>query len=174
MLTTAPVPLFGFPTISLHEILCSPTTMVFRNLMAMSTEEMIRAQPMDSVVLVGGCDKTVPAQLMAAVSANVPAVSVVTGSMITGDWQGERLGACTDCRRFWSSYRGGEIDDEQIAGVDQSLCPTSGTCMVMGTASTMACLAEVLGLMLPGGASPPAVTADRLRTATEHAHRGQI
>ena len=156
----------AFPTISLHEILCSPTTMLFRNLMAMSTEEMIRAQPMDGVVLVGGCDKTVPAQLMAAISADVPAVSVVTGAMITGDWQGERLGACTDCRRYWSAYRGGELDDRQIHDVEQSLCPTSGTCMVMGTASTMACIAEVLGMMLPGGASPPAVTADRVRTAT--------
>ncbi len=157
---------FAFPTISLNEILCSPTTMLFRNLLAMETEEMIRAQPMDAVVLAGGCDKTVPAQMMAAVSANIPALCVVTGSMITGDWQGTRLGACTDCRRYWSSYRGGDISDQEIAEVEQSLCPTTGTCMVMGSASTMACLAEVMGLMLPGGAAPPAVTADRLRHAT--------
>ena len=122
---------FAFPTISLNEILCSPTTMLYRNLMAMETEEMIRAQPMDAVVLVGGCDKTVPAQLMAAVSVDVPALSVVTGSMITGDWQGERLGACTDCRHYWSSYRGGDLDEGQIAGIEQSLCPTAGTCMVI-------------------------------------------
>jgi dihydroxy-acid dehydratase len=140
--------------------------MLFRNLLAMETEEMIRAQPMDAVVLAGGCDKTVPAQMMAAVSANVPALCVVTGSMITGDWQGTRLGACTDCRHYWSAYRGGEISTEEIAGVEQSLCPTTGTCMVMGTASTVACLAEVMGLMLPGGATPPAVTADRLRHGT--------
>ncbi|MCH2130873.1 MAG: dihydroxy-acid dehydratase [Pirellulaceae bacterium] len=158
---------FVFPTISLHEILFSPTTMLFRNLMAMATEEMIRAQPMDAVVLVGGCDKTVPAQLMAAISADVPALALVTGAMITGDWQGERLGACTDCRRYWAAYRGGELDEAQIAGVESSLCPTSGTCMVMGTAATMACFAEMLGLMLHGGASPPAVTGDRLRQATQ-------
>jgi dihydroxy-acid dehydratase len=157
---------FAFPTVSLNEIQCSPTTMLYRNLLAMDTEEMIRAQPMDSVVLVGGCDKTVPAQLMAAVSANVPALSVVTGSMISGDWQGQRLGACTDCRAYWGKYRAGELDDQQICEVESSLVPTTGTCMVMGSASTMACLAEVMGLMLPGGAAPPAVTADRLRHAT--------
>lgn len=157
---------FAFPTISLNEILFSPTTMLFRNLLAMETEEMIRAQPMDSVVLVGGCDKTVPAQLMAAISADVPAISVVTGSMISGDWQGQRLGACTDCRLFWGKYRAGELDQKQIGQVESSLVPTTGTCMVMGSASTMACITEVMGLMLPGGASPPAVTSDRLRHAT--------
>ena len=156
---------FAFPTISLNEILCSPTTMLFRNLAAMDTEEMIRAQPMDAVVLVGGCDKTTPAQLMAAVSANVPTVAAVAGPMMTGSWQGQRLGACTDCRRLWAQYRAGEIDDAQITEIEQSLCATGGTCMVMGTASTMACLAEAMGLMLPGGASPPAVSADRLRSA---------
>ncbi len=157
---------FAFPTISLNEILFSPTTMLYRNLLAMETEEMIRAQPMDSVVLVGGCDKTVPAQLMAAISADVPAISVVTGSMISGDWQGQRLGACTDCRLFWGKYRAGELDQKQIDQVESSLVPTTGTCMVMGSASTMACITEVMGLMLPGGASPPAVTSDRLRHAT--------
>jgi len=157
---------FAFPTISLNEILFSPTTMLYRNLLAMETEEMIRAQPMDSVVLVGGCDKTVPAQLMAAISADVPAISVVTGSMISGDWQGQRLGACTDCRLFWGKYRAGELDQKQIGQVESSLVPTTGTCMVMGSASTMACITEVMGLMLPGGASPPAVTSDRLRHAT--------
>jgi len=162
---------FAFPTISLHEILCSPTTMLFRNLAAMDTEEMIRAQPMDAVVLVGGCDKTTPAQLMAAVSANVPAVTVVAGPMMTGSWQGQRLGACTDCRRFWAQHRAGEIDDAQLAQIEQSLCATGGTCMVMGTASTMACVSEAMGLMLPGGASPPAVSADRLRTAVASGRR---
>ncbi len=156
---------FVFPTISLHEILFSPTTMVYRNLMAMETEEMIRAQPMDAVVLLGGCDKTVPAQLMAAASANLPAALVVTGAMRTGSWRGERIGACTDCRRYWGMYRASEIDDEQLEGVQDSLCPTAGTCMVMGSASTMACLTETLGLMLPGGASPPSGTGDRLRNA---------
>ena len=152
-----------FPTISLNEILTSPTTMLFRNLQAMETEEMIRAQPMDAVVLLGGCDKTVPAQIMAAVSANIPAISVVAGSMLTGSWRGERLGACTDCRRFWAQYRGGELDLQAINEVEESLCFTGGTCMVMGTASTMACLVEALGLMLPAGAAFPHASGARLK-----------
>lgn len=156
---------FAFPTMSLHEILFHPTTMLFRNLMAIETEELIRAQPMDSVVLIGGCDKTVPAQLMAAASANVPAISLVAGPMMTGHYRGERLGACTDCRRMWAKYRAGELDDQEIAEIEGALCPTAGTCMVMGTASTMACVTEALGMMLPGGACPPANTGDRLRQA---------
>jgi len=152
-----------FPTISLNEILTSPTTMLFRNLQAMETEEMIRAQPMDAVVLLGGCDKTVPAQIMAAVSADIPAVSVVTGPMMTGSWRGQRLGACTDCRRFWAQYRAGELDLQEINEVEASLCFTGGTCMVMGTASTMACMVETLGLMLPGGAAPPHASGARLK-----------
>lgn len=155
----------AFPTISLAETLLSPTSMLFRNLMAMGTEEMIRSQPMDGVVLLGGCDKTVPAQLMAAASAGLPAISLVTGAMRTGSWQGERLGACTDCRRYWLRHRAGEIDREEIEEIEQSLCPTGGTCMVMGTASTMACLTATLGLMLPGGATPLSGSGDRLRQA---------
>ncbi len=152
-----------FPTMSLPEILVSPTSMLFRNLLAMETEEQIRSQPMDAVVLVGGCDKTVPAQLMAAVSADVPAVELVVGPMLTGSWRGERLGACTDCRRMWAAHRAGELDDSEIAEVEANLCPTAGTCMVMGTASTMACLAEALGMMVPGGATPPSATGRRLQ-----------
>ena len=91
-----------FPTISLGEVFLHPTSMMFRNLMAMDTEEMIRAQPMDAVVLIGGCDKTVPAQLMGAISADLPAIQLVAGPMMTGRHRGERLGACTDCRRFWA------------------------------------------------------------------------
>ena len=162
---------FVFHTASLHEILFSPTTMLYRNLLAMETEEMIRAQPMDAVVLVGGCDKTVPAQLMAAASANVPAISVVTGSMIAGSWRGERLGACTDCRRYWADYRAGLLDDCEIVQVQQNLCPTGGTCMVMGSASTIACVTEAMGLMLPGGATAPSVSADRLRIAVASGRR---
>ncbi len=152
-----------FPTLSLGELLLSPTAMLFRNLMAMATEEMIAAQPMDAVVLLGGCDKTLPAQLMASASSSVPAIHLVTGPMLTGDWRGERLGACTDCRRYWAQHRAGALDAEEIAAVRQSLCPTAGTCMVMGTASTMACVAEALGMMLPGAATPPAVSSQRLR-----------
>jgi len=154
-----------FPTISVHESFAHPTSMYLRNLMSMDTEEMIRAQPMDAVVLIGGCDKTVPAQLMGAASANLPAIQLVTGSMLTGGHRGERVGACTDCRRYWGMFRASEIDPAEIAEVNERLVPSVGTCAVMGTASTMALLAETLGMMAPGGASPPAVTADRMRIA---------
>jgi len=154
-----------FPTISLGEIFLSPTSLMFRNLMSMDVEEMTRAQPMDSVVLIGGCDKTVPAQLMGAASANIPAIQLVTGPMMTGRFEGERLGACTDCRRFWGSFRAGKISEEVISDVESRLATTSGTCAVMGTASSMACIAEALGISLPGTAAIPAVHADRLRAA---------
>src|SRR2546428_903832 len=139
--------------------------MLYRNLMSMDVEEMIRAQPMDAVVLVGGCDKTVPAQLMGAASAGVPAVQLVAGPMMAGRHHGERLGACTDCRRFWARYRAGQISKDVIEGIEGNLATTAGTCAVMGTASTMACLAETLGMALPGTAAIPAVHADRLRAA---------
>ena len=154
-----------FPTISLGEVFLSPTSLKYRNLMSIDTEEMVRAQPMDAVVLMGGCDKTVPAQLMGAVSAGRPAVMLVAGPMMTGRYRGERLGACTDCRRFWARYRAGEVSKEEISEVEGQLAVTAGTCAVMGTASTMACIAEALGLILPGTAAIPAVHADRLRAA---------
>lgn len=153
------------PTLSLGETIISPTAMLFRNLLAMETEEALQAYPMDAAVLVGGCDKTLPAQLMAAASANLPAVSVVVGPMRSGNWHGQRLGACSDCRGFWARHRAGELNASEIDELTQSLCPTGGTCMVMGTASTMACLAEVLGMMLPGGAAAPSGSGDRLRAA---------
>ncbi len=164
VLTAGALPL-EFPTISLGEVFLTPTSLKYRNLMAMDTEEMIRAQPMDAVVLMGGCDKTVPAQLMGAVSADRPAIALVAGPMMTGRYRGERLGACTDCRRFWARYRAGDIDAEEISEVEGQLAVTAGTCAVMGTASTMACLTEALGLCLPGTAAIPAVHADRLRAA---------
>lgn len=154
-----------FPTISIHESFAHPTSMFLRNLMSMETEEMIRAQPMDAVVLIGGCDKTVPAQLMAAASAGVPAIQLITGSMLTGSHQGTRVGACTDCRRYWGHFRAEEIDQQEIDLVNNQLVASVGTCSVMGTASTMACIAEALGMTVSGGASPPAVTADRMRVA---------
>jgi dihydroxy-acid dehydratase len=156
-----------FPVLSLGEIFLSPTSMLYRNLMAMDVEAMLRAQPLDAVVLMGGCDKTVPALLMGAASARVPSVLLVAGPMLTGSVDGERVGACTDCRRFWARYRRGEIDRATIDAAEGQLAPTTGTCGVMGTASTMACLGEALGMMLPGGASVPAVHADRLRHAEE-------
>jgi dihydroxy-acid dehydratase len=157
----------AFPTISLGEVFLNPTSMMYRNLMAMDTEEMILAQPMDAVVLIGGCDKTVPAQLMAAASADIPAIQLVTGPMSTGRHRGQRLGACTDCRSFWAKYRAGAIGKAEIDAVEGRLSVTSGTCAVMGTASTMACIAEALGLSLPGTAAIPAVHAARLVAAEE-------
>ncbi len=155
----------AFPTISIHESFAYPTSMFLRNLMAMDTEEMIRAQPMDAVVLIGGCDKTLPAQLMAAASADLPAIVLPTGPMVVGHFRGEVLGACTDCRRLWAEFRGGRISEHDIDTANARLAPSVGTCMVMGTASTMACLVEALGLALPGAASIPATHAERVRCA---------
>jgi dihydroxy-acid dehydratase len=154
-----------FPTISIHESFAHPTSMFLRNLMAMDTEEMIRAQPMDAVVVIGGCDKTLPAQVMAAASVNIPTVVVPTGPMVVGHHRGEVLGACTDCRRLWSQYRAGKIDEAEIERIGGRLAPSIGTCMVMGTASTMACILEAMGLALPMSATAPAVHAERRRIA---------
>ena len=169
----------AFPTISIHESFAHPTSMFLRNLMAMDTEEMIRAQPMDAVVLIGGCDKTIPAQLMAAASGDVPAIVLPVGPMSVGHHRGEVLGACTDCRRFWGMHRAGQVDAIEIERLTERLAPTTGTCMVMGTASTMACIAEALGIALPGSAAIPATHADRIRcaeatgkVATQMAQRG--
>ena len=154
-----------FPTISIAESFSHPTSMYLRNLMAMDTEEMIRAQPMDAVIVIGGCDKTLPAQIMAAVSADLPTVVIPVGPMVVGHHKGEVLGACTDCRRLWGKYRAGEIDDVEIEAVNGRLAPSVGTCMVMGTASTMACVTEALGLSLPMSATIPAPHAERFRSA---------
>src|SRR5437899_10319451 len=156
---------FVFPTISIAESFSHPTSMYVRNLMAMDTEEMIRAQPMDAVVVIGGCDKTLPAQIMAAISADLPTVVIPVGPMVVGHHKGEVLGACTDCRRLWAKYRAGEIDDDEIEAVNGRLAPSVGTCMVMGTASTMACVTEALGLSLPMSATIPAPHAERFRLA---------
>jgi dihydroxy-acid dehydratase len=160
-----------FPTVSLGEVFLSPTSMMFRNLMAIDVEEMIRAQPMDAVVLVGGCDKTVPAQLMGAASADVPAVQLLAGPMMPTSFRGERLGACTDCRRYWALHRAGKVDAQEIETIEGNLATTAGTCAVMGTASTMAAIAEALGMALPGSAAIPAVHADRLRAAEASGRR---
>src|SRR5205814_6315744 len=152
-----------FPTISIHESFSHPTSMYLRNLMAMDTEEMVRAQPMDSVVLIGGCDKTLPAQLMAAASVDRPAIVLPVGPMLVGHFKGEVLGACTDCRRLWGEFRGGRMSEADIDIAEGRLVPSVGTCGVMGTASTIACMVEALGLALPGSASIPATHADRVR-----------
>ena len=161
----------AFPTMSLGEVFLDPTSMMFRNLLSLEVEELIRAQPMDAAVMLGGCDKTVPGQMMGAISAGRPTLEVVAGPMIASGWRGERIGACTDCRRMWASHRAGEMDDADIDAVTSALAPTGGTCMVMGTASTMAVLVEVLGLAVPGSATAPAPSGDRLRVGTRSGRR---
>ncbi|KAH7324104.1 dihydroxy-acid/6-phosphogluconate dehydratase [Rhexocercosporidium sp. MPI-PUGE-AT-0058] len=156
-----------FPTISIAESFTSPTSMFLRNLMSMDTEEMIKAQPLDACIMIGGCDKTVPAQLMGGISANIPVLPLITGPMMPGSYRGQRLGACTDCRNNWAAYRAGQIDMEDISMLNEELAPTVGTCGVMGTASTMACITAALGFMPLRGASAPAVSSARLRIAEE-------
>ncbi|MFM9107390.1 MAG: IlvD/Edd family dehydratase [Chloroflexota bacterium] len=160
-----------FPTISLGEIFLSPTAMLFRNLMAMDAEEMARAQPVDAVVFLANCDKTTPAYLMAAASADLPAMVVTGGPMLNGRWRGQDLGACTDCRRYWTEYRAGRISGDDLGELEQALFRSAGHCMVMGTASTMAAITEALGMTLPGGAAIPAADSGRLRFAEEAGRR---
>ncbi|NOU66655.1 dihydroxy-acid dehydratase [Paenibacillus sp. LMG 31461] len=150
-----------FPTISIGEPYVKPTTMLLRNLMAMDTEEMVKAHPIDGVVLLGGCDKTVPAQLMAAVSANIPAIVLTGGPMLNGKLNGQTLGACTDCYQFTLEHKAGNISDEQLTVAENAICRSDGHCMVMGTASTMAAIAEALGMALPGCAAIPAPDSRR-------------
>ncbi|GIZ37549.1 hypothetical protein CKM354_000099300 [Cercospora kikuchii] len=156
-----------FPTISLHESFAAPTSMFLRNLMSMDTEEMIKAQPLDACVMIGGCDKTIPAQLMGSISANKPVISLATGPMMPGSFRGQRVGACTDCRSSWAAYRRGDMDIEDISAINDELAPTVGTCGVMGTASTIACVTAALGLMPLAGATAPAISAARMRVAEE-------
>ena len=156
---------FVFPTISIHEAFSFPTSMLLRNLMSMDTEEMMRALPLDAAVMIGGCDKTIPAELMGAISADVPSIVIPVGPMLSGKHEGVRMGACTDCRRLWASFRAGTIDEEALNRAHDQLMPSSGTCMVMGTATTMATIAETLGFTLPGAATAPAVSSERMRLA---------
>ncbi len=154
-----------FPTMSLGEILMRPTTMLFRNLMAMEVEEQIRAYPLDAVVLLSGCDKTTPAMLMGAASADVPAIMVTGGPMLRGMWRDQELGSGTDARKLWAQRRAGDMSDEELAEVESCLSRSTGHCMVMGTASTMAAMAEALGMALPGNAAIPAPDSRRLALA---------
>jgi dihydroxy-acid dehydratase len=154
-----------FPTISLGEFNVSPTTMLYRNLLAMDTEEMIRAQPIDGVVLLSSCDKNIPAQLMGAASADKPAILLTGGPMLTSIWNGQTLGACTDCRRLTEDLRAGKITREQYHEIEEALGRSTGHCMVMGTASTMAAISEALGMSLSGTAAIPAPDSRRLRLA---------
>jgi L-arabonate dehydrase len=156
-----------FPTISLGEFFLSPTSMLCRNLMAMDVEEMVRGLPIDGVVLLAGCDKTTPAALMGAASADLPAIMVTGGPQLKGNWRGEELGSCTDCRRYWSELRAGTITQSDYDSMEGAIYRSPGHCMVMGTASTMAALCEALGMTLSGGASIPGADARRSALAEE-------
>ena len=144
------------PVLSVGETYMKPTTMLYRNLLAMETEEIIRANPVDGVVLLGGCDKTVPGLIMGATSANLPAIFVSAGPMLRGNWRGEVLGSGSDVWKYWAEKRAGNLDDCAWSEMEDGIARSFGTCMTMGTASTMAAAAEALGLMLPGGSSIPA------------------
>src|SRR5262244_3528433 len=159
-----------FPTISLGEVLMKPTTMLFRNLMAMDVEECLRAYPLDAAVLLSGCDKTTPAMLMGAASADIPAVMVTGGPMLSGKWRAEELGSGTDAWRLWAERRAGRLTDEELCEAESCMSRSSGHCMVMGTASTMASVVEALGMTLPGNAAIPA--PDARRRAVEMAVAG--
>ena len=154
-----------FPTISLGEVFIRPTTMLFRNLMAMDVEEMIRANPIDGVVLLAGCDKTTPAQLMGAASADLPAIMVTGGPMLAGHWRGNRLGSGTDGRKYFQELRAGRLGEEEWSEIEGCISRSAGHCTVMGTASTMASMAEALGMSLPGSAAIPAVDSRRYQLA---------
>ncbi len=160
-----------FPTISLGEMFMKPTAMLFRNLMAMDVEECIRANPLDSVVLLCGCDKTTPAQLMGAASANLPAIMVPGGPMLAGEWRGSKLGSGTDGRKLFDQYRTGRITEEEWCEVEACIARSSGHCTVMGTASTMAAMAEALGMTLPNSAAIPAPDSRRLMSAEQSGRR---
>ncbi|MBM3566496.1 MAG: dihydroxy-acid dehydratase, partial [Alphaproteobacteria bacterium] len=144
------------PAMSLGEPFMKPSTMLYRNLLAMETEELLRANPIDGAVLLGGCDKTVPGLLMGAISMNIPAIFVPAGPMLRGHWNGVTLGSGSDVWKYWADLRAGTISEDDWRGIEDGIARSFGTCMTMGTASTMAILAEVLGLTLPGAASIPA------------------
>jgi len=150
-----------FPVMSLGEPLMRPTTMFYRNLMAMEVEETVRANPLDAVVLLGGCDKTTPALLMGAASVDIPTIVLTGGPMLNGRYRGTRVGSGTDIWRMSEGRRSGTVTDRDFDEFEACLARSAGHCMTMGTASTMACLVEAMGLQLPGAASLPAVDARR-------------
>ena len=154
-----------FPTISLGELMIKPTAMLYRNLMAMDVEEMIRANPLDGVVLLCGCDKTTPAQLMGAASADLPAIVVPGGPMLAGQWKDRRLGSGTDGRKLFDLFRTGKLSEEHWCEIEGGMSRSAGHCNVMGTASTMTSLAEALGMTLTGSANIPAPDSRRLAIA---------
>lgn len=160
-----------FPVMSLGEYNMRPTTMLYRNLVSMDVEESITANPMDAVVLLGGCDKTTPALLMGAASADIPSILVTGGPQLKGNWKGEELGSCTDCRRYETELRAGTIDEDDWDELQSCIVRSAGHCMTMGTASTMAAIGEVLGIALPGNCAIPAVDSRRIQLAEEAGRR---
>src|SRR3954469_6646682 len=159
------------PAITLSEPFQKPTKMLYRNLLAMETEELLRSYPIDGAVLMGGCDKTVPALLMGAISMNLPAIFVPAGPMLRGNWRGVTLGSGTDTWKYWAEKRAGKIGDKEWGEIEDGIARSYGTCMTMGTASTMAAATEALGMMLPGASSIPAADSAHARMATATGRR---
>src|SRR5689334_9547453 len=159
------------PAISLSEPFQKPTTMIYRNLLAMETEELLRSYPADGCVLLGGCDKTTPALLMGAISMNLPAIYVPAGPMLRGNWRGQTLGSGLDVTKYWAELGAGNIDLQDWQQIEDGIARSAGTCMTMGTASTMTSLAEVLGLSLPGASSIPAVDSNHVKMASRSGRR---
>src|SRR5579859_4774210 len=159
------------PALSVSESYVKPTTMMYRNMLAMETEELLRSHPVDGAVLMGGCDKTTPGLLLGATSMNIPAIFVPAGPMLRGNWQGKFLGSGSDTWKYWADLRAGVIDQHDWEEIEDGIARSAGTCMTMGTASTMAAMAEVLGMTLPGASSIPAVDSAHARMASASGRR---
>jgi dihydroxy-acid dehydratase len=159
------------PAISVAEAFVKPTTMLYRNMLAMETEELLRSHPIDGAVLMGGCDKTTPGLLLGATSMNIPAIFVPAGPMLRGNWQGKTLGSGSDSWKYWDELRAGKITEQDWLGVEQGIARSHGTCMTMGTASTMTAIAEAIGMVLPGGSSVPAADAGHIRLCSASGRR---
>src|SRR6201982_2158155 len=159
------------PALSLSESLLKPTTMLYRNLLAMEAEELLRSHPVDGVVLMGGCDKTTPALLLGATSMNIPAIYLPAGPMLRGNWKGKTLGSGSDGWKYWDERRAGKISDRDWVDIEAGIARSYGTCMTMGTASTMTAIAEAIGMTVPGASSIPAADANHIRMASECGRR---
>ncbi len=159
------------PALSVSESFVKPTTMMYRNMLAMETEELLRSHPVDGAVLLGGCDKTTPGLLLGATSMNIPAIFVPAGPMLRGNFQGKQLGSGSDSWKYWDELRAGKITEADWAGVEAGIARSYGTCMTMGTASTMTAIAEAVGMVLPGGSSMPAADAGHIRLCSESGRR---
>ena len=159
------------PALSVSESFVNPTTMMYRNMLAMETEELLRSHPVDGAVLLGGCDKTTPGLLLGATSMNIPAIFIPAGPMLRGNFQGKQLGSGSDSWKYWDELRAGKITEADWAGVEAGIARSYGTCMTMGTASTMTAIAEAVGMVLPGGSSMPAADAGHIRLCSESGRR---